>query len=99
MGKMPETMIRLEWDEKWLPPDWRRAEIELAVRENIAETRLVDPSEICFHHVFLAADLNGELVFVFGVDGSDAFHCKYVEKPRWESFNGEADQEPPHGRY
>jgi len=53
--------------------------------ERLMEDLEGDPSKLVFHHIFLTRDYDGPCVFVWGEEGSDAFHCEYVEKPEWKT--------------
>lgn len=46
---------------------------------------LEHPSQLVFHHIFLTKDYDGPSVFVWGEEGSDAFHCEYCEKTEWKT--------------
>jgi hypothetical protein len=76
---------KLVWDAEWLPPMGMRKVIEAAVRIDI-KTRLSGlshPSVLIAHHSFLTEDHHGPMVFVYGVPGSDKFHCRYDPNPIW----------------
>ncbi len=73
--------IKLIWEGP-VPPGAEDAVINDIRNEIGCES----PADLCFHHVPLTdAGLRGPLVFVHGVPGSDAFHCEYVETPKWTS--------------
>jgi hypothetical protein len=46
---------------------------------------LKHPSQLVFHHIFLTEDYDGPCVFVWGEEGSEAFHCEYCEKTEWKT--------------
>lgn len=55
-----------------------RADIALCLDED-----LDDPSELCFHTVFLTDDMDGAIVVVWGEVGSPALHCEYHGNAQW----------------
>lgn len=78
-------MIQLQWHNT----DPAKAE-EILDQTMEDLSRLVedldgDPSKLIFHHVFLTRDTSGPCVFVWGEEGSDAFHCEYCEETEWKT--------------
>ena len=79
-------MIKLQWKNT---DSVTASALDLAVKFDITwnlNPILRDPSLLIFHHVFLTKDYDGPCVCVWGVEGSDAFHCEYVEKPQWSNL-------------
>ena len=75
-----EGPINLVWES-----ECPSADTEETVRDDIARSLwgLSEPSKLAFHHVFLTDDHEGPSVFVYGENGSGAFHCRYLEHTEW----------------
>lgn len=86
--------MNLVWNEDALPPTDRRIAIEEQVRNDIMhnlEDGLESPSDLVFHHVFLGEEMTDESVLVYGVEGSDAFHCAYHAITQWRPLSESED--------
>lgn len=61
------------------------AQLADQVIEDLARLDVEHPSALVFHHVFLSGDYKGPLVFVWGVENDDHYHCEYDAKPVWKT--------------
>lgn len=80
--------MKLTWHKT---PSEKIAELEDIVREDVARLDIEVPGKLVFHHVLLTRDHDGPLVFVWGKEGDDAFHCEYVENPEWTTSEVEPE--------
>lgn len=81
--------MKLTWHKT---PEEKIVELEDMVKEDVARLDIEVPGRLVFHHVFLTRDHDGPLVFVWGVEGDDAFHCEYVEHTEWATSEIEPDE-------
>jgi len=75
--------VKLEWHDT--DPLIARKHAR-AVKMSVMGLDLQDPSYLCFHSVFLGGGHDGPSVFVWGEEGSDAYHCEYQPVTKWDSF-------------
>ena len=83
--------IKLEWDNE--PPSGVADKVIAALQRQIHG--LDCPENLIMSLVKLTGDWNGPSVHVYGVAGSDAFHCLYCPTTTWVDFDGNAVDLPP----
>lgn len=81
-----EGTIRLEWDDGPERPEWLEEVVIKDIRESL--WGLSKPENLFTHYVQLTPDMNGPSVHVYGVEGSDAFHCLYCLETKWVLASG-----------